>query len=129
MTIERNVWVLAYPALDVPGQWVGHCLDLDIVSAGTSLDHAIEMTAEAVMLCAQWDTEKGFDPFARSRAPQEDWDTLERVVREGKYGSIPAGALTLVATQFRIAIQQPDGRVPANAQPTVQRLPPAWLAA
>jgi predicted RNase H-like HicB family nuclease len=117
--LERNVWVLAYPAEDVPGQWVGHCLDLDVVSVGTSLDDALRMTAEAVALCLQWDAESGLDPFARSKAPGEAWELLDRVVREGRYGEHPANAAMVVATQFHIAA------VPRS----VERLPPTWMQA
>jgi hypothetical protein len=28
----RNVWVLLYPAQDLGGQWIGHCLDLSVVA-------------------------------------------------------------------------------------------------
>lgn len=60
------------PADDVPGQWVGHCLDLDIVSAGTSPEHALEMVTEAVNECIEDDLAHGRDPFARRPAPDAE---------------------------------------------------------
>jgi predicted RNase H-like HicB family nuclease len=75
-TIEaagRTLQVLIGPAEDVPGQWFGHCLDLDIVSAGISSEHALEMVTEAVGLCIEDDLANGLDPWARRPAPPECW--------------------------------------------------------
>ncbi|HEY6056243.1 MAG TPA: hypothetical protein VIU86_20095 [Gaiellaceae bacterium] len=71
MPADRTLSLLVYPAPDVPGQWVGHCLELDILSAGNSLEHAILMTEEAVQLCIADDVAHGLDPFARRPAPEE----------------------------------------------------------
>lgn len=71
-TIEllgRHLRVLVHPAEDVPGQWVGHCLELDILSVGTSPEHALAMTTEAVQMCVDDDVAHGWDPFARRPAP------------------------------------------------------------
>jgi predicted RNase H-like HicB family nuclease len=67
----RSLRVLIAPADDVPGQWVGHCLDLDIVSAGTSPEHALEMATEAVNECVADDVAHGRNPFDRSPAPPD----------------------------------------------------------
>jgi hypothetical protein len=69
----RVLHVLIKPADDVPGQWAGHCLDLDIVSAGTSASHAFEMTTEAVRECIADDLANGLDPWERRKAPPELW--------------------------------------------------------
>lgn len=68
---RRSLSLLLTPAEDVPGQWIGHCLELDIVSVGTSAEHAAEMAREAVRDCVADDIRDGRDPFARRRAPEE----------------------------------------------------------
>ena len=37
---EALFTVLVTPAKDVPGQWVAHCLQLDVVTQGDSISHA-----------------------------------------------------------------------------------------
>jgi hypothetical protein len=119
---SRNLWVLARPSEDIPDQWSVHCLDLDIVSAGDSLEDALEMIVEAVGMCVADDLKRGLDPFGRNRAPQEYWDELERVTSRGSYGLPPTGMPAAVATQLRLESVQPDGHAPG-----LERLPPAWM--
>ena len=45
--------VLLEPALDVPGQWTAHNLDLDIISQGNSPEHALAMIREATQLVVE----------------------------------------------------------------------------
>ena len=73
MSISLHIVVRRAP--DVPGQWLAHCLELDVVSQGNSLQHAITMIREAVEIVVIDDLSKGFDPLRR-RASQEDWDDL-----------------------------------------------------
>ena len=70
--------LLVKPAEDVTGQWVGHCLELDILSVGTSPEHAIAMTREAVSECVADDLRSGRDPFARRPAPDESFEEWQR---------------------------------------------------
>ena len=58
---------------DVPGEWVGHCLDLDVVTQGTSLEHVLSMLGEACFMTVCDDVRSGRDPLDR-RAPQSYWD-------------------------------------------------------
>jgi predicted RNase H-like HicB family nuclease len=76
--LDRELVVLIEPAGDLPGQWVGHCLDLDIVSAGMSPEHALEMVTEAVDECIADDLANGLDPWARRPAPPEYYAALQR---------------------------------------------------
>jgi predicted RNase H-like HicB family nuclease len=79
----RRFWLVLKPAEDLPGQWVGHCLDLDVVTQGKSLQHAVGMLLEAVTLTLIDDLEQGLD-YATRRAPQPFWDDLQRIIRAGK---------------------------------------------
>ena len=90
-TTHFNVWLVAKPAPDVPGEWYVHCLDFDVMSQGRSPLHALEMGVEAVTMCLEGDLADGEDPFAvRPRAAQAAYDELYRVLREG---ARPAGAI------------------------------------
>lgn len=119
---EENLWIVVRPAPDVPGQWVGHCLNFDIVSLGTSLENALHMTAEAVAICVADDLKQGVDPRLRPRAPKEDWELLKQVTEKGVYGTPPVGAKVLAATQFHLIVNRPD-----TGQMKVEPLPPAWM--
>jgi hypothetical protein len=124
LTQTRNVWVIARPAEDVPGQWVGHCLDFDIVSLGTSLRHALAMTAEAVCMCLEEDVKSGAEPFSRSPAPAQYWEERDRVVREGTYGPAPENQDVVLVTQFRIELHEEHSD---DDDACVEQLPPAWM--
>ncbi|WP_242335325.1 hypothetical protein [Anaeromyxobacter sp. SG66] len=70
-----NVWIVVRPAADVPGQWVAHCLDLDVVTYGNSLRHALDMVHEAARNTILDDLNSNQDPMDR-RAPRECWDEM-----------------------------------------------------
>lgn len=123
VTQTRNVWVIARPAEDVPGQWVGHCLDFDIISVGTSLQHALAMTAEAVCVCLEDDIKCGAGAFSRSPAPPEYWAERDRVISQGTYGTPPENKKIVVVTQFRIELHEKRN----DDDTCVQQLPPAWM--
>jgi len=76
--LQHRLHVLIYPAPDLAGQWVAHCLDLDLVSQGSSATHALEMIAEAVQLSVQWAIEEGRPPLEMRPAPAEEWDRFEK---------------------------------------------------
>ena len=69
--------VLISPAQDLPGQWVAHCLELDLVSQGNSPKHAEDMIAEAIEMCADENIRAGRPPFSFRAAPDEVWSMLE----------------------------------------------------
>lgn len=84
--IESRVcplWVVFKPAEDIAGHWTAHCLDLDVVTSGTSLSHAMGMIVEAAEMTIQDDLSNNRDPIAR-KAPKEFWDELQRIVSHGQ---------------------------------------------
>ncbi|MEY4548404.1 MAG: hypothetical protein RL685_4599 [Pseudomonadota bacterium] len=143
----RNFWLLMRPVDDVPGQWVGHCLELDIMSVGDSLQQAIEMTSEAMCECIVDDLMHGRSPLERQSAPPEYTTELNRVLSEGRQVTQLAGAefvgmeRGMVALQFRLELERVEGPVYAPAQPLpgqagqiqphprLEQLPSAWLMA
>lgn len=44
----RSKGVSVHPCPDVPGQWIAHDFERDIVTQGNSKEHALEMLEEAV---------------------------------------------------------------------------------
>lgn len=124
----RNLWVLVYQAPDVPGQWVGHCLDNDIVSVGNSPQHAVQMITEAVLACVGDDLANGRDPFARPKAPPEDWAELSRIQSEGTIaqGVLPPNEQIedcVMALQLMVFFHVPDARHPV---PEAKPAPVRW---
>jgi len=94
-------------AEDVPGCWVAHCLDFDIMSIGDSPQHALEMVREAVGLALADDLNHGRDPHERraddkhTRVPVNQMDTKGADFKEF------AAPLTVV-----LATQREDGLAP-----------------
>lgn len=139
-SFERNFWVLITPAQDAPGQWLGHCLELDIVSVGTSLRHAIAMTVEAVCETVADDLANGRSPLDRTPAPAEFFSELSRVQSRGTYGALEdvPDRPVIAACQLHVAMSPPIAlhapqrlqpiALPASQRP-VEELPPAWFMA
>ena len=65
--------ILLYPAPDVPGDWIGHALELDVVAQGTSEQHAREMVLGAVQVLIKYNAEHGLVPIQIRFAPPEAW--------------------------------------------------------
>jgi predicted RNase H-like HicB family nuclease len=72
--------MLVYPAPDVPGDFVAHCLELDMVAQGTSKDHAREVLKDALQTLIQFNLDKGLVPIQIRFAPREVWEAA-RVTR------------------------------------------------
>jgi len=76
----RHFWFFTVQrAEDVEGQWVSHCLDIDVVTQGTSLRNAIEMLCEAVTIVV-----RESDLSKLTAAPLEDWELLFSVQEKGE---------------------------------------------
>ena len=78
-----DLWVVVKPAEDVPGEWVAHCLDIDVVTQGRDAFHAMGLAAEAISLTVVDDLENGREPGLR-RAPQEFWTELYAMLRAAR---------------------------------------------
>ena len=64
-SLRLDVWTSFWPSKQIPGQWIAHCLDFDIVTQGDSLEHAAEMLAEATLMVAKDDLARDKNPFDR----------------------------------------------------------------
>lgn len=98
--MKNEFWFLFERSEQLPDTWVAQCLELDVVTYGQSLDHALEMALEASRMILDDDEEAGLDPFAR-RAPKEDWDKLEEL-RKSPKAHIPLGSMGSRQDEFKI---------------------------
>ncbi len=57
---------------ETPGVWIGHCLEVDVVSQGDGPEHALVMVMEATAITIEYDRREGRYPFRRC-APAEYW--------------------------------------------------------
>ena len=63
---------------ETDASWSAHILDLDVVTHGRDVWHAITMAQEAVALVLEWDAGEGRDPLERAdRTPGEAWATFQ----------------------------------------------------
>ena len=69
---ELELTYVVMPAEDVPGDWIGHCLELDVISQGVDPGHALMMVMEAAAIIMSDDRASGRNPWARC-APEEYW--------------------------------------------------------
>lgn len=83
MSSHKELTVLVTPAESVKGEWIAHVLDLDLITQGKSIEHALSMAAEAVCLVVADDLEYGLDPLTREKAPSECWELASRVRQHG----------------------------------------------
>jgi hypothetical protein len=75
VTEWAHLTYLVFPSGDIPGVWVGHCLEVDVVSQGTKESGAagaLQMTLEATAITIEMDKRENRDPFERM-APEEHW--------------------------------------------------------
>ncbi len=62
---------------DADDVWYAHCLELDILSHGSTQEHAVEMIGEAIETMAQSNVRAGLPPLVFRSAPPEDWARLD----------------------------------------------------
>jgi predicted RNase H-like HicB family nuclease len=115
-------------AEDVPGQWLGHCLDIDVMSQGDSFEHAMTMLLEAVRLTVKSDLERGVDPLARSQAPDECWELAQSILTEGTSVE-QLEESDLHAATGHMLLSVPTAALPQLRQEPAIVLPPAWQIA
>ena len=83
----QTLSVLACKSKQVDGQWVGHCLDLDLVTQGNSAHHVLDMVLDALAMVIEDDLAHGRDTFDGSSwdpAPTKYWEQYCRIVEGGE---------------------------------------------
>ena len=77
-----QLWVVLKPSAELPGGWVSHCLELDLVSQGTSYKNALETIREGIFMVILEDLALKRNPLSR-RAPEKFFAELKKIVNEG----------------------------------------------
>ncbi len=118
-----NFWVVAKPAPDMPGWWIAHCLDIDVITQGDSLEDALSSIPEAVGMTLADDLKAGRDPLQR-RAPPEYWAELAEIQRSGDPFIVSRDSLQFQSQSMdAMAVQV---RVTMAAAPVVREVPWMW---
>tara|TARA_R100000656_G_scaffold104176_1_gene76033 strand:+ start:62088 stop:62468 length:381 start_codon:yes stop_codon:yes gene_type:complete len=81
-------WVVLYQH-ESEDEWVGHCVDMDVVSTGTSPEQALESVTEEVQTTVEMDVSLGCNPLVRGKAPNLILDLLRTAIDEGATLSHP----------------------------------------
>lgn len=130
MLAEATFVVLVTPSKDVQGQWVAHCLNIDVVTQGDSIQHAFAMAREAVMQVVEDDLAHGFDPLERPDADESCWRVMQQTVRQGRPLTGIADFQKVKAAIGYLSIVVPNEALPEHARPAeVEIMPPAWQIA
>lgn len=74
LTIEFPLRVVLYPAPGLPGQWIAHGLETDLVSQGDSAEHALAMMADALQTLMTYQSGRRRTVVPLRPAPREVWD-------------------------------------------------------
>jgi hypothetical protein len=131
---EANLAVLVTPAEDLRGVWVAHCLNLDLVTQGNSIPHAIEMVREAILEVVRDDLARGLDPLGgRTAAPPEAWALMDTVFRSARPLTSVDETRVVAAVGFvKVQIARAPLRehvLPPAEEPEAELSPPAWMFA
>lgn len=100
-TQTLNTWVVFYPAPDVEGIWVAHCLDFDLVNQGRTLNEAWDAICVSLSEAMTSALELGKSPYeVYKRAPDED---IHRFLRLHAVGKVSAPTFEAAAREEVIA--------------------------
>jgi hypothetical protein len=129
---ETNLSVLVTPSSSVPGQWVAHCLNLNIVTQGDSIQHALMMAREAVGQVVADDLLHGLDPLERPAADPECWKMVAEIHHQGLALTTVQDPSRIRAALASLRVVVPTEALPHHARPEeieVEMMPPAWQLA
>jgi predicted RNase H-like HicB family nuclease len=124
--------VLIQRAADVPGQWVAHCLNVDVMSQGDSPLDARDSLLEAFQIVFEHEIDCGRNPLDRKAAPQEYFDLWNRVMQHGRPGNFSETAVdastAYIATMLCVTAEMVDHHAEIVEEPGCG-VPPAWVIA
>ncbi|HEY1555814.1 MAG TPA: hypothetical protein VGF94_13340 [Kofleriaceae bacterium] len=126
-----SCWMLIEPAEDVPGLWVSHCLNFDVIAQGENPLEALESLREAVTLMVSDDLLNGRDPQERV-APEEEWNKLARIMKNGKpvkLSELKPDQKVLLATNETVVFTYIDNHPAVNQMPQIATSPVAYQPA
>jgi hypothetical protein len=74
--------VLAFPAPDMPGEWIAISLDLDVMAQGSSAELAADILRESLLEMIAFRLSHGMPPIEWKMAPEEFWIAAEGQIGE-----------------------------------------------
>ena len=111
--------VLVERAEDVPGLWVAHCLDNDVISTGMSPAEAMDMVNRALVDTFLDDLVHRFDFSDRKGAPNACWDKFRHIVKNGQpTEGLPQDAVSIAALVQMVIAYELHER-PTALEPTL----------
>lgn len=126
--------VLIQRAPDLPGQWVAHCLNIDVMSQGSSPLEARDSLMEAFAIVFEHEISCGRNPMDRRAAPEEYFDLWNRVAERGRPGIFaemkPSDVkdTQYIATMLCVTAEVVDHHAEIVDEPGCG-VPPAWMIA
>ena len=131
----REFSVLIHSAEDVPGQWIAHCLNWDLISQGDSPSHAAKSMAEVIVLAIDEDASEGLRADDRGPAPATYWDVFRRTQQDG--ARVAAGDVDRLAKKSRLVVAAvmyletltPRRRLSLDPDEDFPSAPPAFMIA
>jgi len=78
-TKERPLVCVVRRCKDLPDEWLAHCLTVDVMTQGGSMQHSLEALGESLELCRKDDEARGLDFYERPPAPDEYWSDVTEV--------------------------------------------------
>ena len=82
LEVDLPLRVVSYPAPDLPGVWIAHSLDLDIMAQADSAENAGAVLRDSIMEMVLFRMTRGLTPVEWSAAPDEFWKAAEAKIGE-----------------------------------------------
>lgn len=109
--MKINCWFLLERAEDLPDTWSVHCLELDVITFGDSLEEGLRMGLEAAQMTLRADLAAGLDT-RRRRAPEEYWQKLYALMAAPARRHLPVNLLNASEREVRIVAANLEVSVP-----------------
>jgi hypothetical protein len=93
---------LAFPAPDVPGEWIAISLDLDIMAQGPSAEVAADVLRESLLEMIAFRLSHGMPPIEWRKAPEEFWIAAEGQIGEAIDRAAPKVEFSTLAESLSV---------------------------
>jgi hypothetical protein len=132
----REFSVLIRRAPDVPGQWLAHCLNWDVIAYAPSIPEAMDQLARSLIMVIEDDEAMGLVPDDRPSAPEDHWEIYLRIQKQGKDVELEtvvrraAEGLVLAGTLRMAHLKVPVGQTAEQSLPMARRtgmVPPPFV--
>lgn len=74
--LKHTLNAIVYPESDVSGQWLIHCLELDLMTVGNSPNNALDMLIDGIQTIADSNLQHGLPPLMFRGASVKNWNRI-----------------------------------------------------